>query len=198
MERELWATQVEYSSAASSWLSDAVDVISRELHPILNSVKREPIADLTRSDQHAPESADLASPLYRGIEVSHVVTASIQDAINGSVEPFLTMVFVLADEFGGQLTAGMFAHLSDVCDASGQSIDATGRDFIEVMIETLESIDMSFDENGNPNLTMVLHPDTAEKLRDKRPTPEQEARIREIYDRKREEWNASRRRQDLP
>jgi hypothetical protein len=108
------------------------------------------------------------------------------------------MVFELADSFGSQLVQGMLAHISDVCDASGQTIDAGGRDIFEVMIETLETIDMSFDENGEPNLTMVVHPDTAAKLWDKTPTPEQEARVQQILERRREEWDASRRRHDLP
>lgn len=66
------------------------------------------------------------------------------------------------------------------------------------MIETLETIDISFDENGEHNLMVVMHPDTAEKLRDKQPTPEQEGRIQQVLERRREEWNASRHRHDLP
>jgi len=92
----------------------------------------------------------------------------------------------------------MLAHISEVCDASGQTIDAEGRDFVDVMIETLETIDISFDENGEHNLTIVMHPDTLAKLQDKQPTPEQEARIQQILERRREEWNASRSRHDLP
>ena len=196
-EPELWALPSEYNAAASAWMSDTVDGLSRELHPLLASVRREQVADLPRPEEHAPETADLASPLFRGIEASHVLTADVQDTLTGDVDPFLTMVFDLADAFGSQLTQGMLAHISEICDASGQTIDAEGRDLIEVMIETLETIDMSFNENGEPNLRMVVHPDTAANFRDQ-PTPEQEARIREILDRRREEWDASRRRLDLP
>jgi hypothetical protein len=197
-EPELWALPTEYNAAASAWMSDTVDVLSRELHPLLASVRRERVADLPRPEEHAPETAELASPLFWGFEASHVVTADVQDALAGAVDPFLTMVFELADSFGSQLVQGMLAHISDVCDASGQTIDAGGRDIFEVMIETLETIDMSFDENGEPNLTMVVHPDTAAKLWDKTPTPEQEARVQQILERRREEWDASRRRHDLP
>jgi hypothetical protein len=107
-------------------------------------------------------------------------------------------VFELADAFGSQMTQGMLAHISEVCDASGQTIDAAGRDFIEVIIETLETIEMSFDEDGKPNLTLVVPPGSAEKLRNKMPTPEQEERIQEILERRRAEWDASRSRHDLP
>lgn len=197
-EPEVWALPSEYGAAASAWMSNTVDIWSRELHPLLASVRREPVADLPRPEEHAPETSDLASPLFRGIEASHVVTADVQDALHGDVDSFLTLVFDLADAFGAQLMKGMLAHISDVCDASGQTIDAGGRDFVDVMIEALETIDMSFDENGGHNLTMVVHPDTAEKLRGKEPTPEQEARMEQVLERRREEWNASRRRHDLP
>ncbi len=197
-EPELWVLPSEYGAAASAWMSNTVDIFSRELHPLLASVRRERVADLTRPEEHAPETADLASPLFRAIEASHVVTADIQDTLQGDVDSFLTMAFDLADAFGSQLMKGMLAHISEVCDESGQTIDAEGRDFIDVMIETLETIDISFDENGEHNLMVVMHPDTAEKLRDKQPTPEQEGRIQQVLERRREEWSASRHRHDLP
>ncbi|RBY85959.1 hypothetical protein [Blastococcus sp. TF02A-26] len=80
----------------------------------------------------------------------------------------------------------------------GNTIDAGGRDFFDVVAETLETIEMTFDDEGRPNLTIVMHPDQAEKLRDKQPTPEQEARLDAILERRKEEWLASRRRRDLP
>jgi hypothetical protein len=197
-ESELWALPTEYKAAASAWTDEAVDVLSRQLHPLLASVRRERVADLPWPENHSPETADLASPSFRGIEASHVVTADFQDAIAGEVDPFLAMVFELADAFGSQMTQGMLAHISEVCDASGQTIDAAGRDFIEVIIETLETIEMSFDEDGKPNLTLVVPPGSAEKLRNKMPTPEQEERIQQILERRRAEWDASRSRHDLP
>lgn len=197
-EPELWAVPSEYNAAAAAWMSDSVDVLSRELHPLLASVRRERVADLPRPEEHATETAELASPRFRGIEASHVVTADVQDTLAGDIDPFLTMVFDLADAFGSQLMQGMLAHISEVCDAFGQTIDAGGRDIFDVMIETLETIDMSFDENGEPNLTLVAAPDVVEKLRGKKPTPEQEARVQQILERRREEWDASRRRHDLP
>ena len=57
---------------------------------------------------------------------------------------------------------------------------------------------MTFDEEGNHNLTVVVHPDLAAKLRDRELTPEQEARMSAVLERRREEWRAARRRPDLP
>lgn len=197
-ENELWASPSEYAGAATAWTSDAVDSLSRELHPILAEVRREKVADLATSAEHAPETADLASPLYRSIEVSHEMVASVQDTLDGDVGPFLAMVFELADSMGSQQVAGMVAHISEVCEASGQTIDAAGRDFFDALTEMYETIDMSFGEDGKPNLSVMAHPEILEKMRGKKPTPEQEAKIQEVIDRRRTEWHASRSRLDLP
>ncbi|MBU2694992.1 hypothetical protein CCO04_07855 [Pimelobacter sp. 30-1] len=179
-------------------MDNAVDIWSRELHPLIAEIRREPIGDLPRPEEHAPETKDLASPLLRSIKASHELTVDVQVALQGDVDSFLTMIFDLADAFGSQLTNGILAHISDICDASGQTISTEGRDIFDVMIETLETIDISFDENGEHNLTIVMNPDTAQKLQSKIPTPEQEAQVKEVLERRRKEWNASRRRHELP
>lgn len=195
---ELWAVPSEYNAAAAAWLNNTVDALSRELHPLLASVRRERVADLPRPEEHAPETAELASPLFRGIEVSHVVTADVQDTLAGNVDSFLTMVFDLANAFGSQMVRGILVHIREVCDASGQTTDVGGQDIFDVMIETLDTIDMSFDESGKPNLTLLAAPDVAQKFQGKKPTREQEARVQQILARRRKEWDASRRRHDLP
>jgi hypothetical protein len=99
---------------------------------------------------------------------------------------------------GGQMMKGLFDHLDELLDGTENSIDGAGRDFADVLIEVLETIEMSFDDEGKPQMTIVMHPDQAKKLREKLPTPEQEAKINEVIDRRREEWFAARRRRDLP
>ncbi|RZU12705.1 hypothetical protein EV645_5978 [Kribbella rubisoli] len=197
-EAELWAMPHEYGAGAASWVSNAVDSISRELHPILAAVRRERVADLPRPEEHSPGAEVLASPLYRGIEVMHVVTADRDDVLMGDVGAFLGLLFNLADEMGSQMMRGMLEHISEVCEASGQVVSAEGRDYYDVMIETLETIDMSFDENGKSNLFMVVSPAIAKELEGNPPTPEQEARMTRVLERRKEEWDASRRRRDLP
>lgn len=191
----LWAMPDEYAAGAARWVSDSVDALSRELHPLLATVRREKVADLPPNDEGQPA---VASPLYRGIELQHVVTWDIEYVLDGSVEVFLGLVFNLADEMGSQMVRGMLQHISDICDASGQTISAEGREYFDVVAETLETIDMSFDEDGKPNLVMVLNPDTARRLEGRQPSPEQAERMRQILERRKEEWDAERRRRDLP
>ena len=183
-EAELWATPHEYGAGAARWIDNAMDSISRELHPILGAVRRERVADLPRPEDHSPEAAGMASPLYRGIEVQHVVTADVDDVLRGDVDAFLTLVFNLADELGSRMTRGMLEHISEICETSGQVIKADGRDYFDVMIEALDTIDMTFDENGKPSLFVVIGPETARSLEGRKPTPEQEERARQVLERR--------------
>jgi len=195
---EPWFMPREYEIGAVRWFSDAAREMSRALHPFLAQV---PHVELAEGPEPPPGGAPLpseASSLYRPMVVSHAWTVSIEDVVNFRVDQFLTDLYALADDMGGQMVRGFLELVSDVSDEYGNTIDASGRDFFDVFAETLETSEMTFDDEGRPDLTIVMHPEQVEKLRDKRPTAEQEARLNAILDRRREEWRASRRRRDLP
>ena len=197
-EGRLWAIPNEYAAGGMLWMNDAIDVLSRELHPLLGTIRRERVADLPMPHEHTPGNEALASPLFRGIEVSHGWVVTLSHVLTFDVDTFLGQVFVIADEIGSQITRGMLEHISQICDESGQTINAEGRDIFDVMIEILGTIDIAFDEEGNHSLQLVVHPDMAKKLADKQPTPEQVNRLRVVMERRKEEWDASRRRRELP
>jgi hypothetical protein len=93
----------------------------------------------------------------------------------------------------------MLSHVSDVSDQYGQTVDASGREFGEVLLESLERLEIGFDEHDDPVMpTLVMHPDLLVKLQGKSLTPEQEQELAEIVERKREEHRASQRRPNLP
>lgn len=197
-ENAFWALQNEYRASATAWIDGATQALSRELHPLLAGIPNESMGELPIEDENRVGDDELASPLFRVVGVKHELSIHAADVVRGDVDTFLTLIFEMADSLGTQLTEGMFAHLDEVCKTSDQSIDATGRDIFEVLIEAAEMVEFGFDETGNHNLALVLHPDTAERLRHKKPTQEQEERLQSVISRKREVWNASRRRQELP
>lgn len=196
MERQVWAQPVEYTVAASSCMHDAVHELGRELHPLLAEVQQAPASDVVDPNEHAPDSMEFASPLYRVLGVSHEVGVDISGVVAGNVEPFLTAMFEIADELGKQLTAGMFAHIADVSNAHGQTIQVSEGGFAEAFIASLESMELPFNKDGSPASSLYVNPATYAGITE--PTPEQQARIDEIMDRKREAYFAARRRQDLP
>jgi len=193
-----WLMPREYEIGGVRWFSNAAREMSRALHPLLAQIPR---VELTEGPEPLPDGAPLpseASSLYRPMVVSHEWKVSIEDVAEFRVDEFLADFHALADDMGGQTVRGFLDLISDVSDEYGNTIYAAGRDFFDVFADTLETIDTTFDEEGHPNLTIVMHPEQAEKLRDKKPTAEQEARINAILDRRREEWRASRHRRDLP
>ncbi|GAA4391748.1 hypothetical protein GCM10023153_10100 [Ornithinibacter aureus] len=198
-DREPWLAPTEYSIGGIRWLWGAVGELQRALHPLLAQIPRTELADRGPAPLAAGEVPPKeASSLYRPVTVRHEWTVSIQDVVDFQIDQFLADLYGLADDTGTQMVRGLFDLLSDVTDETGNVIDAGGRDFFDVLIEAMETIEMSFDEDGKPDLTVVLHPEQAAKLRDREPTAEQEARMNAVLERRREEWHASRRRPDLP
>ena len=87
----------------------------------------------------------------------------------------------------------LFNVFPQICDATGNTVDAQGKNVWDAHLEMLETMEMSFDENGNHNTTLVVHPDTARKIRENPPTVEQLAKGEEIIERKRKEFYAQKR-----
>lgn len=195
---EPWVMPREYDIGGVRWFSDASREMARALHPLLAQVTREELAEGPPPQTEGAALPAEASSLYRPMAVQHVWTVSIEDVAAFNVDQFLTDLHALADSMGGQMVRGMLEHISAVTEEYGNTVDATGRDFADAFADSLETMDISFDEEGLPNITIVMHPDQVEKLRENPPTPEQEARIDAILSRRREEWLASRRRRDLP
>ena len=203
-----WALPREYSLGGGSWLTKTYQALSCALHPILGETGRTQVQDLPEPEDSVPLShqqdedpspgSDLSSPLYRGIHLQATWTTSTDEVLNFDVDNLLTNINRMADEMGGQLVKAMIEHISEICESTGNTIDASGRDFYETIIATAETMQLAFDANGKL-LTKILasegqHLELANKL----PTADQEARLKVVIDSKREEWNAARRRRELP
>jgi hypothetical protein len=188
----------EYEHGAAAWTSRVVDELAGLIHPLIASIQRVKVDDVPGSEPDDIADAGLKSPLYRGVAIKHEWTATLDETLEHDVESFLVHLYELADSFGSQMTQGLLELVSDTATDFGNVVDGEGQDFFDTLIEATEGLEFTFDEYGHHNTQLVMHPDTAEKLRGRTPTAEQQARLDEIMQRKREEWNAARRRRDLP
>lgn len=103
----------------------------------------------------------------------------------------------IAVEMTGQITEGIMAHISEICERTGYVV--SGELSYDVIAEALENMDFSFDENGNHNISIVASREGVERIRALgEPTAEQQARLDAIIARKRDEWNAKRGSRSLP
>lgn len=109
------------------------------------------------------------------------------------VGQFVEFFYEMWETFASQAKKSLFETVSLTTEAVGNVHSAAGRNVWEAQLEMLESLEMHFDEDGNHNFQYYLHPDTAKKLFENPPTPEQEKRGEEIIRRKKEEYYAKKR-----
>lgn len=184
----------EYDRATREFFSEAVDAVARASNPILGQIQREKVEVIARS-LNTMESGDVVQrePLLS----SASVTFSVPDAIIGDFGDVIAAVADTAEQFVASMMPNIFEHISEICDATGNVVSGKDRPIWDAMVETLETIAISFDEDGNPSLpSIVMHPDTAAKLGS--PPEGYEERCNEIISRRRDEWLAGRRSRRLP
>jgi hypothetical protein len=109
------------------------------------------------------------------------------------VEAFTAFLYEVWEKFASQAKKALFEMLSLTTEAVGNSFNAAGKNFWDARVEMLEGLHMHFDEDGNHNTKFVLHPDTARRLEENPPTPEQQKRWEDAINAKREEYYAAKR-----
>lgn len=193
---EPWMVPREFESGGAEWMSEAARALASEIHPLLAQIPRERIEDVPepRDGEDLPAEA---SSLFRPATVSHEWVASIEEAVNFDRDAFWSSLYVLADAIGGQMSRTLLSFISEVATEHGNTV-AADRNFYDAFVEALELVEMKFDEHGEPDMMLVLHPDLAAQLGQQPPTAEQQARIDAVVTRRREEWHAARRRRELP
>jgi hypothetical protein len=184
----------EYDRATREFFSEAVDAVARAANPILGQIQRERVEVLPTS-LSTVDSGEIVrlEPLLS----SALVTFSVSNAIRGDFSDAIVAIAETAEQFVAAVMPSVFGHISDICDATGNVVSGKDRPIWDAMLEALETISISFDEDGNPSLpSIVMHPDTVAKIGN--PPEGHEARSNDIIARRRDEWLAGRRTRRLP
>lgn len=154
-KQQPWVLPREYEIGGVRWFSDTVNELQREIHPLLAQMKRVELADPPPRTAPAAEGEarpSESSSLYRPTVVQLEWTVSVEDVVGFEVDKFIADVYGVADKTGGQMVRAFLELVSDVSEEYGNVVDGAGRDFFDVFAESLETIDMTFDDNGRPNL----------------------------------------------
>jgi len=159
------------------------------IDPILGQIRSIPLAHggVTRQ---VSEPQILETPM-KGYSVE--VLIKLEWFRNTDIENFRDFLFNFAEEAVGQMKKHFFDTFPLICDATGNNVDAKGKNIWDAYIEMLETAQMHFDENGNHNYQIIVHPDTYEKFLANPPSPEQLAKGKEIMERKKKEFYAQKR-----
>lgn len=109
------------------------------------------------------------------------------------VAEFVEFLVGLWESLASQTKKRLFEILDLTTEAVGNSVPLEGRNIWDAQIEMVKQVEMRFDEDGNHHTEFVVHPDTARKLEENPPTPEQVKRMEDTINAKRREYYAQKR-----
>jgi len=164
------------------------------LDPILGKISKVEVAHGGMTRQ-VSEPQILETPMKK---YSAVISVELDCFRDTDTEQFRDALHNFSKEAVEQMKEHFFGAFPQICDATGNTVDAQGKNVWDAHLEMLETMEMSFDENGNHNTSLVVHPDTARRIRENPPTPEQLAKGNEIIERKKKEYYAQKRTRRLP
>jgi hypothetical protein len=159
------------------------------LDPILGKMRSVPVAHGGTTRQ-VSEPQILETPMKN---YSAAISVELDCFRNTDTEEFRDALWKFAEEAIGQMKKHFFDTFPQICEATGNNIDAQGKNIWDAYLEMIETIEMRFDEDGNHNYEILVHPDTYKKIQENPPTPEQLAKGKEIIERKKKEYYAQKR-----
>ena len=159
------------------------------VHPILGQIQTIPVAHGGTTRQISePQVLETDMKLYKA-----GFSLELDSFRKTDVNSFAELLFEMHESFSTQLMTGLFEAVSKTTEITGNQIDARGRNIWDATLETVRTMRMNFDENGNHNYQFYVHPDTYKRLMENPPTPEQQRQMDELIEAKRAEYYAQKR-----
>lgn len=181
----------EYHQATAQFMISAVRALMHCKDPVLRQIRNRavehvPISRVTMPSGEVVESAPIVNRMEFGINMG--------DAIQGKPESLAASLDEASEAGLRNTMPKLFEYVERVGEASGNTINANGQPLsYDLIIQMLETMDMSFDEDGNSNAMLIVHPTMAEKIgKLPPPTEEQSKAWAKMIERKRREYNESR------
>jgi len=187
----------EYNAAFGRFFSQTMRVLAQAYSPLLAEMRFIEMPGTVGSRVRDRQGMDVV--LDPG-NISTEVTSDLKAVRAGDYERLYEAMYESADSMAEQLVGYFVEGMGKVTEGTGNVTEADGRPFgFDVLYETLEKLEFSVDENDELVMpSLVMHPTQAEKLRDLAPlTDEQQRKLDELKERKREEALARRRRRRL-
>ena len=182
----------EYQRAFLKFTREAIDGLSRAKDPVLGRMRKgRPERNYVGRNSMPQGQVHEAVPMPVRSEFS--LTAS--EILEGNPTVLGGKLDEMAEGYVASLMPQVFEAIGAATEAAGTNVNAGGKPFsADLFIELLEKMEVDFDDSGQIQLQIVIGPDT------KIPTPSEEdqRRIDEVIERKRQEFLAKRRSRQLP
>lgn len=182
----------EYEEAMAAFIDEAIQASMRDMDPIYASLRRSTLPEGVRNIQVQVDEAANDSP---EVHLTEIVGIDPDDIIAGNIEQFHDAIAAIASAYLDQFMRPFFEHVGDAAASVGNAVKITGQFGWNEILDCYERVEWGVDRTGavrppqmtaGPNVVSALA-----KAPDR--TPEQDERLRVIWNRKQTEHDARRR-----
>ena len=188
----------EYANSEATFFREAVREMMAAKDQLYAKIRTTEPSEVLPVTQNTMPSGQVLQ--NKPLSFKWAVHLKFDDIIACNLDALSEQVDKSADEELAQVMPYLFQILHRTSDAVGNATDAAGNPFsFELYLQGLESIELRFDRNGIPALpALVMHPKMAAHLRSLPPLDaDQQKALADLIERKRVQFNASRRHRKL-
>jgi hypothetical protein len=182
----------EYQRAFLTFTRNALRGLSSAKDPILGRMRRQ---QPTRSylGRNSMPQRQVHEGVPMPVQSEFILTAA--EILDADARVLGRKLNDLTDSYLASLMPQIFEAIGAATVAAGTHLDAGGKPLsADLFIEMIEKMEVQFDDEGRPQLQMVIGPDTTIPT----PSNEDQRRIDEVFERKHQEFIAKRRSRKLP
>jgi hypothetical protein len=173
----------EYDSAMAQLMGEIREGLL-EHDPLLGKIRNEVVSHGGTTRQVTGPNV-VETPMVKSTAMFEINKEAFLET---DTHKFAESILNLFESFHREQKKYLLEVVSKTTEAVGNVVDAHNRNFWDAYLEMIETTEMQFDEHGNHNYQIVLHPETAKKIQATPPTEEQSKRIEEAIERKRREY----------
>ena len=181
----------EYEDAFSHFVHRAINELIHRKDPVLREIPAS-FSDEINTTQNTMPSGEVVENKPFGFRMPFGI--EFDEVMKGHSDKLLKAIDDAAEEGLKALMPEFFNQLSRLSTAAGTSLDAQGTPLTWAMIlQSLEKLEIDFDENGRAKLGMIVHPDTHQQLLNVPFTEKDHQALEDLLKRKKMEFDARRR-----
>jgi hypothetical protein len=188
----------EYADAEAAFIGKALDALAQSRGGFLAQIRSEPTSR-TGGTQITTDAGEVVE--FEPAELVAEMKLQWEDIADGRIDALLATIDEAAGHLHDEKTKWVLGNIEQLAEATGNTVDASGRPLFDAVYEMFEKVEMTFEDDGSVSkgFAFVMHPDMVETMKrfEAEMTPEQRKKLDDLIDRKREEFFARRRRREL-
>lgn len=185
----------EYETAFKDYFSDTVQQFMDLKNQLVSGTNKSSFEGPVHMRTNTDEAIIDKEPTL--VEMKFVIPFDV--IIKTDVEAFMESIEDASNSGIESLMPQLFKFLGEVCEVSGQVVEGKGQSFsYDLFLELIEKIEISFKDDGTPNMpTLFISPSMEKIIKKIQPTEEQTKRLEEVISQKRDDFFAKKRTRKL-